>query len=87
MATVGFSPVFDDLLDFLVEKATPKEILAFKPSDSAQQRADELTEKNKSGQLSAEERNELEQMLKLDLLVTVLKARALRAMKQHGSDT
>ena len=46
------------------------------------QRADELTEKNKAGTLSAQERAELEQMLALDRFVTALKARAAKALKQ-----
>jgi hypothetical protein len=75
------SPLFDELLDFLVEKATPQELLTFRPSEAAQQRADELTDKNKSGELSAPERAELEQMLEFDLFVTALKARTAKARK------
>ena len=33
------SPIFDELLDYLIEKATPQEVLAFRPSDNAQARA------------------------------------------------
>jgi hypothetical protein len=78
MAIARSSPLFDEQLDFLVEKATPQELLAFQPSEAAQQRADELTEKNKSGELSASERAELEQMLEFDLFVTALKARVAK---------
>ncbi|MAS36927.1 MAG: hypothetical protein CL610_23185 [Anaerolineaceae bacterium] len=74
--------IYDELLDFLVEKASPQELMAFRPSSAAQQRADELTEKNKAGTLSAQERAELEQMLALDRFVTALKARAAKALKQ-----
>jgi hypothetical protein len=45
MAIARSSPLFDEQLDFLVEKATPQELLAFQPSEAAQQRADELTKK------------------------------------------
>lgn len=65
MAIARSSPLFDELL-------------AFRPSEAAQQRADELTEKNKSGELSASERAELEQMLEFDLFVTALKARVAK---------
>jgi len=42
MATL--TPVFNELLDYLVSKASPAEILAFRPSQVAQERADYLTE-------------------------------------------
>lgn len=74
------SPVYDDLLDFLVEKATPEEILAFAPSEAAQERAEELLEKNNAGTLTPDEYAELQQMLQVDRLVSVLKARAIEAL-------
>ena len=83
MALTQLGPVYEELLDFLVEAATPKQLLAFQISEFAQQRADELTEKNKAGDLTAQERAELEQMLEFDLLVTALKAKAIRALRQQ----
>jgi hypothetical protein len=71
--------VYDEFINYLVEKATPDEILAFQPSPEAISRAESLTEKNKTGQLSQIEQDELEQMLALDNLVSLLKARALVA--------
>ncbi|MEZ4670300.1 MAG: hypothetical protein R3E39_20530 [Anaerolineae bacterium] len=78
MATL--SPVYDDLLDYLIEKATPQEILAFKASAAAEERAEELLEKNSAGTLTPDETAELQQMLQVDRLVSVLKARALEAI-------
>lgn len=72
----------DDLLDYLVEKATPQEILAFEASEEAKERARELIERNNAGTLTAEERVEIEQILEVERLVTMLKARALAAMKR-----
>lgn len=83
MTLTQLGPVYEELLDFLVKVATPQQLLAFHISDSAQQRADELTEKNKTDNLTAQERAELEQMLEFDLLVTALKAKAVRALKQQ----
>jgi hypothetical protein len=80
VASANLSPVYDDLLDFLVEKATPREILAFKASEAAQERANDLLERNNAGTLTPEEAAELEQMLQVDRLVSVLKARALEAL-------
>jgi hypothetical protein len=83
MVAARLSPVYDDLLEYLVKKASPQEILAFQPSESAKARALELLEKSSAGELSAEERAELAQMRQIDSFVSVLKARALEAI--HGA--
>jgi predicted HTH domain antitoxin len=82
MVAARLSPVYDDLLEYLVKKASPQEILAFQPSEAARARAIELIEKSSEGELSAEERAELAQMRQIDSFVSVLKARALEAI--HG---
>ena len=81
MSTIDIVSVYDEFLEYLAQQATPEQILAFKASEAAQQRADELTERNKTGNLTAEERTELEQMLRFNRLVSMLKARAFKALK------
>lgn len=81
VAALNF-PTNDSLLDFLVRKATPEEILAYRASDDDQQRADELTEKNKTGNLTVEEQKELQDMLASDAFVAALKTRALEILSQ-----
>jgi hypothetical protein len=77
-----FTPVYDDFLDYLIEKATPAEILAFQPSPQALERAETLLDRSSEGELTLDERAELDQMLQMDRLVSVLKARALAALKK-----
>jgi hypothetical protein len=81
MAAPNLAPAFDEFLDYLVSKASPKEILAFRPSEEAQKRADYLTELNKENRLSNEERNELEQLMEFDLLISMLRVKAIAALK------
>lgn len=81
MALNKLTPTYETFLDYLVEKATPQEILAYKATDVEQQRADELTEKNKNGHLSADEAEELDQMMEINELVMLLKAKALKALQ------
>lgn len=80
MASTILSPIYDELLEYLIEKATPQEILAFHLSEAGQERACYLTERNKSGHLSSTEAIELDQLLEFDQLVSLLKAKALRAL-------
>ena len=76
---VDIVSVYDEFLEYLAQRATPEEILAFKASEAAQKRADELTEHNKSGTLTLEETAELDQMLHFNRLVSMLKAKAVNA--------
>ncbi|MCB9457897.1 MAG: hypothetical protein H6671_18090 [Anaerolineaceae bacterium] len=73
--------VYDEFLEYLAQRAAPEEILAFQASESAQRRADELTERNKAGDLSPDETLELEQMLRFNRLVALLKAKALKSLR------
>jgi hypothetical protein len=74
-----FAP--DHFLDFLVEKATPQEILAYKVPDSVNARTIELLERRDEGNLTASEAEELEQIRQMDLMLQALYARALRALR------
>lgn len=86
MALNKLVPSYETFLDYLVEKATPQEILAYKATDDEQQRADELTEKNKSGQLSSDEADELHQMMEVNELVMLLKAKAIASQNSRNCD-
>ncbi len=77
---INFPTADTKLLDYLIEKATPEEILAYKATEAEEQRAIELLEKNSAGTLTAEEKTELEQMQEVDRFVSVLKSRALKTI-------
>jgi hypothetical protein len=74
--------VYDELLDYLVEKAAPEEILAFRASDKAQARAADLLDRNNAGTLTPEESLELQQLLYFDSRISVLKSQAALALKK-----
>ena len=85
--SVHLLPTYEEFIDHLIAKATPQEILAFKPSQEAQAHAHELLERNQEGTLTPEERSQLEQMVKFEQMMTVLKAKALAALREHESHT
>jgi len=76
MATVPLPRVYDDFIDFIAERVSADEILAFKASAAAQRRARRLLERLKDETISMDERAELEQMAQVDLLLGRLKAQA-----------
>jgi len=75
--------IYEDFLAFLLEKLSPEDILSFKASPKAQERADELMDRNNSGEITKEERGELDRMVEIDLMISVLKARAVAMQKEH----
>lgn len=74
-------PVYQEFLEYLAQIATPEQILAFELSDSMQEHIEDLLEKNSSGHLTADERQELEQIQQFDRISFMLKARAAAALK------
>lgn len=79
MATVQ-SPgrVLEEIAELFASGPSPDEVLNFRLSSSTEQRARELLEREREGQLSLEERRELEQFEQAELLMRLIKAR-LRA--------
>ncbi len=68
--------VYQEVLDFLIKRPTPEEIIAFKVSPIAQTRLSELLEKNRSATLSPMELAELDVYEQLEDMMILLKARA-----------
>ena len=67
---------YDEMVDLFARGSSPREIVQFHPSSSAQQRARELLERNKTGVLTAAEAAELERLGELEHLMQLVKARA-----------
>lgn len=67
---------YDEMVDLFARGSSAREIVQFHPSDSAQQRATYLLERNKADQLTADEAAELERLGELEHLMQLVKARA-----------
>jgi hypothetical protein len=78
----ALSPVFDDFVEFLTVHLSKDEILGYTASEEAQERASELLERNSAGDLSPDEQEELQEMMRVDGIVSLLKARALAASRK-----
>jgi hypothetical protein len=68
---------YDEIVDLFARGTPPEEIVRFRPSRKAQNRARDLLARNKSGELSADEIDELERLGELEHLMQLVKARAL----------
>ena len=70
--------VYQEVLDFLIKRPTPEEIIAFKVSPQAQSRLEELLSRNRSTTLNSMELAELDVYEQLEHMMILLKARAFK---------
>jgi hypothetical protein len=75
-----------ELMEFLVRNPSPREALDFHVSEVSQERTRRLLALNQAGLLGEEERQELDELDKLEHFVVMLKARLGRELQQaaHG---
>jgi hypothetical protein len=76
MAVMRLS-VWDEVDEFLFSKPSPEEVIAFAPSAALTERAEQLLGLQQEGNLTVEERAELEEIIAVENFVLRLKAKAV----------
>jgi hypothetical protein len=77
--------LLDEITDFLASSPTSQEIIAFKPPEALERRALDLLQRNREDRLTAGERAEMEEFMRMDHFMTLLKAKArLRQQRMTG---
>jgi len=82
MAAAEPDTLFSEIIDFLVSAPTPAELIAFKPSVRLEQRLSDLLERKRRDALADAERAELDEFLRMNHFMNMLKIRARQ--KQAG---
>jgi len=67
---------YEEVVDFIAAGTTPQNVIAFRPSEAAQDRVEDLLSREKEGELSPAEKSELDHYLQLEHLMRLAKARA-----------
>jgi hypothetical protein len=67
---------YDEMIDLFARGSSPREIVHFHPSRTAQERATYLLDRNKTDELTAEEAAELERLGELEHFMQLVKTRA-----------
>ena len=73
---------YKELIQFIAS-LSPRDVLDFKPSETARQRVWELIERQKSVPLPADEKSELDHYLEIEHLMRLAKGRA-RQLLAHA---
>jgi hypothetical protein len=76
MAVAQPDLLWAEIIEFLASTPTPETIIAFRPSDRLERRLSYLLERNRQEALTAEERRELDECLRLNHFMNRLKIRA-----------
>ena len=70
------SPAYVEIIEFIATGTTPEGVVGFRPSSEAQHRITELIEREKSSDLSPDEKSELDHFMELEHILRMAKARA-----------
>ncbi len=76
MAVAESSILFHEVIEFLTSSPTPEEIVTFQPSEQLRQRSHYLLEQNRHDALTPEEAHELDEFVRMNHFVNMLKIRA-----------
>lgn len=77
--------ITDEVLDFLISAPAPEQIIAFHASDDAQAQLRMLLDRTRDGLLTETEKVELDEMSQVDHFFTLIKARAMKALKDRDA--
>lgn len=67
---------YDEMVDFFARGSTTAQVINFRPSPESQERVRYLLERNKAGNLTEDEAEELERFGEIEHLMQLVKARA-----------
>jgi hypothetical protein len=76
MAVSPAKTILEEVADFTMSAPTPQQIIAYQIPDALQKRALDLLQRHRDNQLSPEERIEMEEFMKMEHFLTILKAKA-----------
>ncbi len=79
--SVKTTKVYDEIIDFIAAGTTPQSVINFKLSAAAQDRLENLVYRHKTGELTPDEKMELDRFLTLEHIMTLAKARAYTYIK------
>ena len=68
--------IYDEFIDFIAQGTTPESVTKFQFSEATKERIEDLVYLAKSGELTLEDKKELDELLFVDHLITMIKAKA-----------
>ncbi|AFY43899.1 hypothetical protein [Nostoc sp. PCC 7107] len=79
--SINTAKVYDEIVEFIAAGTTPESVVKFQLSDSTKERLEYLVYQHKMGELTPEEKKELDHFLTLEHIMTLAKAKAHQYLK------
>ncbi|GBF79883.1 hypothetical protein [Aphanothece sacrum] len=79
--------IYDEFIDFLAAGVTPETLVNFQYSESTQEQLEDLIYRAKLEKLTPEEQKELDELLVLEHIVTLAKAKAYIIMQTQSAQS
>ncbi len=76
--TTAPTKVSDEIIEFIAAGTTPQNIINFKLSETAQERLEDLVYLHQTGELTPEDKQELDEFLFMEHIMRLIKARAYK---------
>jgi GTP-dependent phosphoenolpyruvate carboxykinase len=84
-ASVKIKKISNEFIEFIAKGTTPEEITQFQFSEETQERIENLVIASKTGNLTEDEQKELDEVLLIDHLITLAKAKAYQYIQSSES--
>ncbi len=78
--------IYDEFIDFIAQGVSPESLTQFQFSESTKEQIEDLVYRAKNGELTQEEKKELDELLFIEHLIRVTKAKAHKYMKAQAKE-
>lgn len=85
MSSVSHRSPVQEPAEFLARRPSPEEIMAFRLSEGAIERSRELLDKNAAGTLTDDETHELDRLVVLDDVISLIRSQVITPSNDSGS--
>jgi hypothetical protein len=75
---INTTKAYDEIIDFIASGTTPQSVIDFKISEEAQEHLEDIVYKHKAGELTPEEKKQLDDFLAIEHIMILAKARAYK---------
>ena len=75
--------IYDEFIDFIAQGTTPETVAKFQFSETTKERIEDLVYRAKSGEITLEDQKELDELLFVDHLITMIKAKAHQSIQSQ----
>ena len=76
--------IYDEFIDFIAKGTTPEDVSQFQFSETTKEQIEDMVYRAKNGDLTKEEQQELDELLVVEHLITLTKAKAYKHIQSKS---